>query len=403
MTKRSLSRRRVLQIGGATGLALGFPGSLAALQAAAARNGDDRRLVLLFLEGGNDGLNTVVPLEDDAYRKARARIGIAKDAAVALDELTGLHPSLAPWQPLFEEGRLTILRDVGYDRPDRSHFVSRDIWHSGRREPDAATSGWVGRALESLDGGRMPGVALGAEEAPLLLRGEQRQGLTLKSIDDFRIQVPDGERAARLRALQAGAAANDDGPAARIARLAQDSYRTVERLRASLDKVPAGDGYPPSALAERLQLAARFIRAENGPPVLWTQIGGFDTHALQAGTHASLLRVVGEATTAFVNDLARDGALDRTLLVVYSEFGRRVMENGSQGTDHGAAGPVFALGGKVRGGFLGRPSDLSDLVDGDVRPQFDFRSVFGEAAGEWMGWDRAALFGDEHTPVGFLG
>jgi uncharacterized protein (DUF1501 family) len=166
--------------------------------------------------------------------------------------------------------------------------------------------------------------------------------------------------------------------------------------------VPASGGYPQSPLADRLALAARLVRAPGGPRVVWTSLGGFDTHAVQVGTHAALLGQLARATDAFLDDLARDGTDARTLVLVYSEFGRRVAENGSAGTDHGAAAPWFALGGQLNGGLHGPPPNLTKLVDGDLAVRVDQRAVFGEVAERWLGWQAAGLFDAVPEPVGFL-
>lgn len=377
----TLDRRDFLRLAaGAAGAGL-LPGALRAWSGPGPRAADDRRLVLLFLEGGNDGLNTVVPFEDPLYHAARPKIAQRGPGLVKLDEHTALHAQLAPWREIWDAGRLAVLRGVGYPNPNRSHFVSRDIWHSGMLEESGRATGWVARAMAEnpRPDGELPPVAIGVDEAPLLLKGEERAGLTVRDLDAFRVRVGEEEREDRQRALDAGATSGGGALADRIAATAASAYATAESLRVALERVPEGGGYPDHALAARLRLAARLCRVEDGPPVLWTPIGGFDTHAAQEGTHAALLQQVAGATRAFLDDLARDGTAERVLLLIYSEFGRRVRENGSAGTDHGAAAPMFALGGGVRGGLIGRPPDLADLEDGDERMQLDFRAVFAEA------------------------
>lgn len=391
----SFDRRDFLRLtAGAAGASL-LPGGLRAWSAPGAHGAKDRRLVLIFLEGGNDGLNTVVPFEDALYHAARPKLGLRGAELVKLDEVTALHPQLAPWRELWDAGKLSVVRAVGYGKPDRSHFVSRDIWHSGLRDDEARATGWVARALEAAAGGAgaLPPVALGTDEAPLLLKGERRSGLTVRGLDEFRVQVGEAVRAERQRALDAGAASRGGGELAdRIAATAASAYETAETLRRAIESIPEGSGYPENGLAAPLRLMARLARAEGGPPVMWTRLGGFDTHAAQAGTHAALLQQLASATRAFADDLARDGADRRVLTLVYSEFGRRVRENGSAGTDHGFAAPMFALGGGVRGGIVGRPSDLADLDDGDERAQTDMRAVFSEAVRDWMGWPAVGIF-----------
>lgn len=406
----SHDRREFLRLAAAGGAGLCLmPSGLRAFAAPGAHGQDGRRLVLLFLEGGNDGLNTVVPCEDARYYAARPKIGQRGAGLVKLDEVTALHAQLAPWRGLWDDGRLAVLRSVGYERQDRSHFVSRDIWHSGLREDKNRATGWVARALERAAAaqGALPPVALGTDEAPLLLHGAERSGLTITDLDAFRVQVSEDERAARQRALDAGAESGKGGGIAdRIAATAASAYATAETMRLAVERIPEGTGYPDQELAARLRLIARLCRAEGGPPVLWTRLGGFDTHAAQEGTHAALLGQLAGATSAFLADLARDGADRRVLVLIYSEFGRRVHENGSAGTDHGSAAPMFALGGGVRGGLVGQPSDLANLDDGDERVQTDMRAVFSEALRDWMGWPAAGIFdgacADGRAKAGYL-
>lgn len=401
------SRRRALQWLGASmsaGLLPGVPwGSHPLLSSAAAPGGepgDDRRLVLLYLEGGNDGLNTVVPFADDVYHRARPRLALPAAGLPRLDELTGLHPALAPWERLFDEGQLSVVRNVGLDVPDRSHFVARDILHAGRRAPEQRHTGWVGRALDGGPASSLPGIALGADEAPLVLKGVRRSGLTLDALDGLAVRAAPSGATTDLAGLAGGMTA--DPLSERLAHIARDAYKLSGRLEDLLQSVPSGGGYPDNPLAERLSLAARLVRASGGPRVLWTSLGGFDTHAVQAGTHSALLGQLSGATTAFIDDLHRDGTDERTLVLIYSEFGRRVAENGSGGTDHGAAAPLFALGGGQRGGLIGPPPDLEDLIDGDVRMVIDQRAVFGEAAERWLGWPAGDLFDEAPSFAGYV-
>ncbi len=394
------SRRDTLRVLGSLA-ALG-PLGLPRLAEAALQTEGGRRLVLLYLEGGNDGLNTVVPFEDDRYHRARPRLRLDPASVLRLDEQTGLHPGLAPLEAVWKEGRMAVLRDVGYPRPDRSHFVSRDIWHCGRRELPDPPTGFLGRAWEEgrLPAGALPPMALGEAEAPRILRGTEVTGLTLRDLDSLALKAPPGGGLEALRAAAREAEAAG-GLAARIARTARASYETSERIRQALERVPGGDDYPGEPLAARLRLAARLLRIEGGPPVVWLRHGGFDTHAVQSGTHAALLGQLGRALAAFLRDLATDGTDRRTLVLVYSEFGRRVQENGSQGTDHGAAGPVLAFAGEgLQAGFHGQPPDLDDLQDGDLRHQFDCRQLFREILEDWLGVPARGLF---DAPAGRTG
>jgi uncharacterized protein (DUF1501 family) len=354
-----------------------------------------KRLVMIFLEGGNDGLNTVVPVSNDAYYQARPEIGLKGAGLHSLDHDFALHPSLELWRDLFKEGALSVVHGVGYERPDYSHFVSRDIWHSGRRALDPH-EGWLGRSAAQLPGGSLPPVAIGVSEAPLLLKTKLTTGLTVGDMASFYVDT--------LPQLPNDMA--QSGALAMIHQASSLAYETSSRLRAVASRIPEGKNYPDSGLADRLKLMARLARSEEGPQVMWTRLGGFDTHALQPGAHAALLRQLGGATTAFYRDLQTDGQDANTMVVIYSEFGRRVAENGSAGTDHGAAGPMFAIGGGARGGFIGKAPSLTDLDQGNLKAGVDYRAVFSECLRDWLGWSAVGLFdgnyADGRASVGLL-
>ena len=352
---------------------------------------------MIFLDGGNDGLNTVVPTSNDEYYKARPELGLKGETLHKLNDDFALHSSLDAWRGLFDAGALSIIQGVGYDRPDYSHFVSRDIWHCGRRDDVNTSSGWLGTIAARRNSNDLPPVALGVSEAPLLLKTPVTTGLTVGDMESLYVdtlpQMPDGM--------------NQTGALAMIHQASSLAYQTSTRLREMATRVPPGDNYPDSGLADRLKLIARFARAESGPQVMWTRLGGFDTHALQGGAHAALLKQLGDATAAFHQDLKRDGSDQHTMVVIYSEFGRRVAENGSAGTDHGAAGPMFAIGGGARGGFLGEHPSLVDLDQDNLKAGLDFRAVFSECMRGWLGWSAIDLFdgafSDGQAGVGLLG
>ena len=380
----SQTRRDFLRLAGAAGAgAMLLPGATwAAARAGANPQDAKRRLVLIFLEGGNDGLNTLVPTSDDAYYKARPDLGLKGDSLIKLNDDFALHSSLSAWRGLFDEGALSVLQAVGYDRPDYSHFISRDIWHSGKRDNPKPNSSWLGAAADSRSSALLPPVALGVSEAPLLLKTQRSTGLTVGDMESFYVD----------RLPQIPEEMNQSGALALIHQASSLAYETSNRLRAVAAKIPEGKHYPDSALADRLKLMARFARADDGPQVMWTRLGGFDTHALQLGAHAALLEQLGEATAAFHNDLAVDRQDQNTMVLIYSEFGRRVAENGSAGTDHGAAAPMFAIGAGANGGLIGKAPSLTDLDNGNLKAGIDFRAVFSECLRDWLGWSALDLF-----------
>jgi len=366
-----------------------------------ASEGGDRVLVLLQLSGGNDGLNTVIPFEDDAYRRARPSLGVPKAGVVALGEGVGLHPAMAALRPAFDAGRLAVVQGVGYPNPNRSHFASTDIWQTASLLPPGRWTGWVGRALDrGASGEGAPALQLDPSPLSLALIGERTVVPAVRDAERFR--VPGGESAAafldRLAGGPPGGATLDY-----IRDSAREAYRTAGTLERALGAGRGRDRYPRSDLAQRLWQVARLVEARLPARVYALQLPGFDTHARQKAPHEALLRTLADALAAFHDDLAASGTIDRVLLLTYSEFGRRVQENRSLGTDHGAAAPLLAMGGRVRGGVHGAHPSLTDLDDGDLRFHTDFRSVYATILDGWMGADADAILGGAFPRLPLIG
>ncbi len=359
----------------------------------------ERVLVLVQLDGGNDGLNTVIPYADDLYRKARPGIGIAEAQVVKLDGHVGLHPNLDKLRAVWDGGGLAALQGIGYPNPNRSHFTSTDIWHTASVTPPARWNGWVGRSLDCCAQGDVPGLQLDGGPLSLALVGER---VVVPSISDAsRFQVRGGDRAKEL--LRTLAARTRDGATLEhMRRSASQSYTTSERIERALAGGKGADAYPPSDLARRLWQIARMVEARTPARVYAVRLGGFDTHSRQRAAHDQLMRTLGDALGAFHGDLRAAGLLDRVLVLTYSEFGRRVGENRSLGTDHGAAAPMLALGGPVRGGVHGAHPSLSDLDDGDLKFHTDFRQVYATVLGRWLGVEPAQVLGGSYAQVPFL-
>jgi uncharacterized protein (DUF1501 family) len=397
----STSRREFLRhgLGGVTLLASGLsmPGFLSrTARASALGPGGDRILVVVQLSGGNDGLNTVIPYADDLYHRARPTLRITPDRVLRLDDALGLHPDMTGFKRLFDRGLLNVVGGVGYPNPDRSHFRSMDIWHTASLRPEDSKDGWLGRAVGRLGAGDAAG-ALHLDDAvlPLALVADGQAVPSIRGIDAFRLAEGAGEIEAAVCARRPGAM--DD--LLFVQRTAVSSCRSARRL----EQVAAGDQaeveYPPYGLASRLRQMAQLIGAEFGARIYYTSMGGFDTHAKQVLAHGPLLRELSESVAAFYDDLERRGLADRVLLMTFSEFGRRVKENGSQGTDHGAGAPMFLAGPGCRPGLGGVRPDLAALEDGDVRFGLDFRAVYASILDGWLGVDSAAVLGQRFAGV----
>lgn len=383
-----LTRRALLKAGLATPALFALP---AAFARAARTARPDRTLVLLKLDGGNDGLNTVVPFADDAYYRSRPGIGIRPADVLRLDDRVGLNPALAGLQSLWDAGELAVLQGVGYPRPDRSHFRSSDIWASGTTGVPERWSGWLGRA-------ELPGLQLDTGPLSLALVGERVVVPSVRDAGSFRVNGRPGE-AARLARLADPAESAPDGPLAHIRHTAQQAYRTAHSLEGALSNARGVDAYPATDLGRHLWQIARLVEAGFPARVFGLRLSGFDTHSRQRPGHDALLQTLGDAVGAFFADLGE--RRERVLLLTYSEFGRRVRENQSGGTDHGAAAPLLAAGG-VRGGVHGAHPSLEHLEQGDVIQHTDFRSVYATVLERWLGVDAAPVLGEGFPPLDFV-
>lgn len=390
-----LSRRQLLARTPLLSLAPTLPAFLARTSSALGRAKDGRVLVVLQLDGGNDGLNTVVPHADELYRRYRPKLALAEDKVLKLSDTLALHPSLTGFTKLLERDQLAIVQGVGYPHPNRSHDVSRLVWFTARTaREDHRGHGWLGRAFDAgptLPRGVPAFVLAGNESMPPALFARRAVCATMNSLDEY-----SGADFGPLDGPCEG-----DSSEEFVRRTAREAESTVERLR-GLAQAGGGAEYPASELARRLQLISQLLKAGFETPVYYALQGGYDTHHLQADAHAALLATLGNALEAFLADLTASGLAERVLVLVFSEFGRRVEENASLGTDHGSGAPMFLAGPGVVPGLHGPAPRLDDLLDGDVRPELDFRTVYAAVLERWCGLDARAVLGDEFTPASGL-
>jgi len=371
---------------------------------AAGRARAGRALVVVRLQGGNDGLNTVVPFRADPYFRLRRSLALAPGAVRRITDDLALHPEMAGFESLFKDGRLAVVQGVGYPGADRSHFRSTEIWESADVAGGSARAGWLGRCLCHPDAARgsiLAGAALGTSELPQALVADPLRATALASLEEFRLPAGAGDA---VRSVLPDLAAEERGEAG----------GTLERVRETIAqaldasaRLPAegretGAAYPDLPLARKLREVAALHRAGLGTRVFFVTLDGFDTHARQARTHALLLSELSRSVKAFLDDFAGDGGGDEVLLLTFSEFGRRVEENGSGGTDHGAAAPLFVAGGGVKGGVHGAHPSLDRLVDGDLGFGVDFRSVYATVLRRWLGVDPAPILGGSFPELDFV-
>jgi uncharacterized protein (DUF1501 family) len=370
----------------------------------------DPVLVVLQLSGGNDYLNTVIPYNNPLYRDNRPAVGIPDDQILHLDQDYGFHPAMAPLKKIWDEGKLAIMHGVGYANSPRSHFRSMDIWHTC--EPDkVGTEGWLGRVAREFDPNKenvittvsfgpslfralaVPGVPVACVAGPLekygFLPTIQEQTQRLKVLDRFsRMYSPTVGRDAVMEFL--GTTGLDSLKGADILKVAPQKYASTVK-------------YPDTPIARKLRGIAQVHLADLGSRIFYCDHGSFDTHASQNPGHGNLWNAVSEGLDAFITDLRQHDHADNVIVLLFSEFGRRVHDNGS-GTDHGAAGPVFVLGEKVQGGHYGQYPSLKaeDLVQGDLNPNMDYRGVYSTILEKWLKLDPKPIVGGTFEQPAFL-
>lgn len=389
-----LKRRNFLQQTSLLSLTPLVPEFLTSTAAAAGAGKDSRILVVIELDGGNDGLNTVIPFADENYAKYRNVLRIKKKDIIALDDSLGLHPAMKPMSELYEDQRLAIVPGVGYPNPSRSHFESMAIWHASRLDSrDRNGYGWLGRACDQM---RTPGqimpdaVFVGGGTAPAAVTGRRTNTIVLDKAEELRL-------AGGLRV--AGQPVEGDDIRAFVHRTLDASYTAAGQLADAAGVDSTGQKtYPGSGLGRRLGLVSQIIKMDGGTRVFYLSQGGYDTHAAQRSTHDNLLGQFSAALKAFLDDMDASGLGQRVLVMAFSEFGRRVQENASAGTDHGTAGPVFVAGRSVRPGLLADYPSLADLDDGDLKMTVDFRNVYASLLAQWLQSDSAGPLGSEFEP-----
>jgi uncharacterized protein (DUF1501 family) len=407
MTSRRdfLKTSTLLGFGSSVPLFLGKTAS--ATPRADAKGAKDTVLVVVQLTGGNDGLNTVIPYKNPDYYKYRPTIGIPKDQVNDMGGDLGLHPALDPLAKLLhEKAALGVVQAVGYPNPSQSHFRSMDIWQAGSTA-EQLSEGWVGKALKQSS---LPAFHLAKENetAPIALSGAPAKVPTIATLADFQLKTAGGSAAEKdrqkklIEEVSKPAAADKPDLLDFVRRTAVTTYGTSEKLQKLgkdyTPKVP----YPETGLGTRLKLAAQLFDAGVGARIFYVSLDGFDTHAGQGGAqgaHANLLAELAGAVSAFYRDLADRGHGDRVCVMTFSEFGRRAKENGSRGTDHGSAAPMFLVGGKVKAGAIGEHPSLSDLDDGNLKFATDFRRVYAGVLKDWLGLDPVPVVGDKFPPV----
>lgn len=400
------SRRRFLQtsMGGAAAIGVGAALPHCFAQAASSSSAQSERiLVIVQMSGGNDGLNTVVPYADDNYHSARPKLAVPVSEVLKCDDDCGLHPSLTGVYDLLQANQFAVVRNVGYEKPNRSHFESMDIWHTCRRKDQPRPDGWLGRFLDKQPltaGGDVPALHLGNEQQPFAIASTKVRVPTVKELAEFQLRGNDKQSLRRLlEESRPGTETNANDLLSFLQSSTTSAIAASKRVTEASQSYRSEVAYPDTELGKKLRIVAQLIDAGLTTRVYYVQHDGFDTHAQQAQTHNILLRQWSDAVSALVRDLNSHAHGDRVCVMTFSEFGRRVTENASEGTDHGAAGPMFLCGGGVNAGVIGKLPSLTDLQDGDLKHEYDFRQVYASILKTWLGTDPTPILGDTYETL----
>jgi uncharacterized protein (DUF1501 family) len=397
-----IKRKEFIQDGSLATAAMMLPKFLKAFEAQSMVPIGNKVVVILQLSGGNDGLNTVIPVRNDIYYKERPRLGISRQKALSLTDEAGLHPALTAFKELYDDGSLAILNNVGYPNPDRSHFRSMDIWHTASQSTEYWTNGWVGRYLDAqCNGCDKPTQAIELDDVlSLALKGDNLKGIAVK--DPRRLYGTANEKFFRdvMKNHQ------DEAGEQPVDYL----YKTMAETLSSADYIfkqsrmhPTNAEYPKTDLANSLKTIASLIYSEINTKVYYVSLGSFDTHINQDGQQQRLFTEMNDAVKAFVKDLKEQNRFQDVMLFTFSEFGRRVAQNASNGTDHGTANNMFLIsGGLKQKGIINPLPNLSDLNEGDLKYNVDFKNVYATVLKKWLNADDKKILTKQYDYMNFI-
>ena len=397
-----IKRKEFIQIGSLATASMMLPKFLRAFEGRTMVPPGNKVMVILQLSGGNDGLNTVIPVRNDLYYKARPKLGIDKSKALLLGDEAGLHPALSGFKELYDDGSLGILSNVGYPNPDRSHFRSMDIWHTASNSNEYWNNGWVGRYLDTqCSGCDKPTQAIEIDDVlSLSMKGNNLNGIAVR--DPKRLYGTANEKFFK----EVNSSHLKDGSEEPVDYL----YKTLAETMSSADYIfkqsklhPTGAEYPKTGLGNSMKTIASLIFSEINTKVYYVSLGSFDTHVGQEGRQENLFKEMNDAVKAFVKDLKANGRFDDVMLFTFSEFGRRVAQNASGGTDHGTANNMFLIsGGLKQKGLINEMPNLSDLDEGDLKFKVDFKDVYATMLKKWLNADDKSILGRQHQYLNFI-
>lgn len=398
-----INRRRFLQVGSLASASVLMPKFLKALEKDQMVPPGNKVMVVIQLSGGNDGLNTVIPYRNDIYYKSRPTLGIQRDKALSLTDETGLHPSLIGMKSLYDSGSMGILQNVGYPNPDRSHFRSMDIWQTGSPSTEGWSNGWIGRYLDAqCNGCAKPVQALEIDDTlSLALKGELEKGLAFK--DPARLTTGNDRFYNDLLKQPKAGAGDTHHNVDYLYKTMGATLSSASYLKQQFKMYNTKQPYPNTELGKSMRTIARLIMSDITTKVYYVSHGNFDTHVNQLGSQNNLLKQLDEAVTSFTKDLQANNRFQDVVVMTFSEFGRRVEQNASNGTDHGTANNMFVIGGGLKEkGLLNENPNLAQLQDGDLQYKVDFKSVYATMLNKWLGADDKAILKHDYPLLSFV-
>ena len=397
-----ISRRKFIQLSSLASASLMIPEFLKGFEYRPILTAGNKILIIVQLSGGNDGLNTIIPYRNDIYYSSRPLIGIKRENAISLTDEVGINPSLKYIKRLYDDGNVSIVNGVGYPHPNRSHFRSMDIWQSGSTSGDIITSGWIGRYLDNAGDKYNAHNSLAIEvddTLSLAMKGDNKKAIAARDVEKF-------HQAATNPYFKKIATHSDEHDA----QLASYLYKTLRETTSAADYIydkskiyNNSQSYPDSPIGKRMKTIGSLIVSGAETQVYYVSHGSFDTHVNQADRQNKLFEQLDGAIEALVEDLKRNKRFDDVLIMTFSEFGRRVSQNASNGTDHGTASNMFFIGGNIKkAGLYNDIPDLSDLDEGDLKHTVDFKQVYATVLDNWLQVDSREILGRKYDRLLFV-
>lgn len=397
-----IKRKEFIQIGSLATASLLLPKFLKAFEGQTMVPLGNKVVVILQLSGGNDGLNTVIPVRNDLYYKARPRLGIVRDKALYLTDEVGLNPALTGFKELYDDGSLSIINSVGYPNPDRSHFRSMDIWQTASQSTEYWNNGWVGRYLDAqCNGCDRPTQAIEIDDLlSLAMKGDHIKGIAVK--DPRRLYGTANEKFFK-EVMKNHIDETGEQPADYLYKTMAETLSSADYIFQQSKMHPTKGDFPKTDLGNSMKTIASLIYSEINTKVYYVSLGSFDTHINQEAQQQRLFTEMNDAVKAFVKDLKANNRFDDVMLFTFSEFGRRVQQNASNGTDHGTANNMFLIsGGLKQKGLINALPDLADLDEGDLKYKVDFKNVYATVLNKWLKADDKTILAKQYEYLNFI-